>query len=717
MKLLYMTFIGINGFGRIGKSIFIQLLGHKTLKIKAINAPNFSLDNLVSYLENDSTHHYPKNWSIKIINETTFSINDQVIHLLNNRDASLLNWSYYNIHYVIDSTGVYLTQDKCKKHNVDYVIMCAPPKDNSPQFVYNVNHDKYNGENIISNASCTTNCITPVLGFLEKKYGVKKANFTTIHATTASQNTIDTNHFNNRTCRSIINNIIPHNTGASKSIKALLPSLDGKILGTSLRIPVSNVSIVDLNVTLEKEIKLKDLIFDIKNSGYIKVNNQNLVSSDFNTTKIPSIIDTNASMQLDKNEFKLMIWYDNEWSYSAQVIKLAEHISQYNIQKNNHNHPFFIENYNYKNKKVILRVDWNIPYNKETYNINDDFRIVSSLKSLNYILNQKPKYIVVITHLGRPKGNGFEDKLSLKHFLKQIQSYFQDSIYFLKDGVHQKSLEILEKNEHTIYLCENIRFHEEETQFAKKDLNNNALNALFNQMGNIYVNDAFGCLHRKHLSICGFKNSNKAFGYLIQKEIQCLDLIQKNINHERILAIIGGGKMDDKLALLEQLSKKIDGIYISGGNINSILKNKEYKNYIDFIQNNKAKIYEMHDGLASEDLNNKCTYYQSFELPETKYFFDIGMQSIIELNSIIQNYDIIFWNGTLGVVEHELYQYGTRTLIELLKKSGKKIVIGGGDTACFVNKFEHNFYYVSTGGGASIDYISNGSLIGFDYYN
>ena len=711
-----MTFVGINGFGRIGKSVFIQLLGHKTLKLKAINAPNFKLENIASYLENDSTHQYSKNWSIEIINESTFSINGQVIYLLNNRDASLLNWKSYDIHYVIDSTGAYLTQDKCSTHNVDYVIMCAPPKDNSPQFVVNVNQEKYNGEKIISNASCTTNCICPVLGFLEKNYGIQKANFTTIHATTASQNTIDTNHFNNRTSRSIINNIIPHSTGASKSIKVLLPSLDGKVKGTSLRVPVSNVSIVDLNVTLNENTNLEELLKNMEKSGYIKVNKRDLVSSDFNTTKVPSIIDAHASMQLDVNEFKLMIWYDNEWSYSAQVVKLTEHIVQHNIQKNNYNHPCFIENYKFKDKKVIIRVDWNIPYNKENFTMNDDFRITSSLKTIQYILDQKPSYVVLITHLARPQGNGYEEKLSLKHFLTQIQSYFKESICFLKDGIHENSLELLQKNKHIIYLCENIRFHQEETQFSKKDLEDNNVVQLFNQMGNIFVNDAFGCLHRKHMSICGFKGNQKAIGYLIHKEIQCLDLIQKNVNHEKILAIIGGGKMDDKLALLEQLSKKIDGIYISGGNINSILKNKEYRTYIDSIQDNKAKIYEMNDGLSSEDLNNKCTYYHSRDLPENKNFFDIGMQSIIELNAIIQHYDIIFWNGTLGVVEHDLYKYGTQTLIELLKKSGKKIVIGGGDTACFVNKFEHNFYYVSTGGGASIDYISNGSLIGYDYF-
>jgi len=254
-------------------------------------------------------------------------------------------------------------------------------KDNSPQFVVNVNEEKYNGEHIVSNASCTTNCITPVLGFLEKKYKIEKANFTTIHATTASQNTIDTNHFNNRTSRSIINNIIPHSTGASKSIKALIPSLDGKVKGTSLRVPVNNVSIIDLNVTIEENVKIEELMDEMEKSGYILINKRKLVSSDFNTTTMPSIVDKDASMQLTDNEYKLLIWYDNEWSYSAQVIRLTQHMAKYNYENNNKLHHNFITNYKLQNREVIIRVDWNIPYNKLDYSINDDFRIVSSLKT------------------------------------------------------------------------------------------------------------------------------------------------------------------------------------------------------------------------------------------------------------------------------------------------------------------------------------------------
>ena len=708
-----MKYIGINGLGRIGKSILIQFINGsiKNISVKAINIPDFDIHNLETYLKNDTTHCYNKNFHIEIIDTNKCKINNNEIFILNNRDASKLNWRSYNIDYVIDSTGAFLTQDKCNQHNVDYVIMCAPPKDNSPQFVYNVNHELYNGEKIISNASCTTNCISPVLKFLDEKYTILNANFTTIHATTASQNTIDTNRFKNRTSRSIINNIIPHSTGASKSITKLLPQLENKIKGTSLRIPVSNVSIVDLNVKLNKNVSFDELMSEINNCSYLELNDKSLVSSDFNTSENPSIVDKNASLDLGNNEFKLMIWYDNEWSYSSQVIKLLETIIQKNeyIKNNDIIEKNFIENADLQNKNIIMRVDWNIPYNSTNYEINDDFRITSSLKTIKYLLNKDINRLLIITHLGRPKDEN-DTKYSLKHFLSQFQTYFEDEIKFLERGIHNDSLDELNKNEHKIYLCENIRFHKEETKFN----NDSEVTSIFNQMGDVFINDAFGCLHRKHMSICGFLGE-KYYGYLIQKEVNSLKLLINNINNEKILSIVGGGKIDDKLKLLEKLSLKVDGIYIAGGNINSILKEEKYMNYVNELKKNKSDIYLMNDGLASNDLVSSSNYYSRDDLPSDKNFFDIGMKSIIELNEIINDYDIIFWNGTLGVVENDLYKYGSDTLIQLLMKSNKKIIIGGGDTACFVNKFNHNFYYVSTGGGASIDYISNGNLVGLDY--
>lgn len=718
--------VGINGFGRIGKLIFIQLLKNKNISIEAINAPSLDMKYVETYLKYDSVHKYDNNWELNIVDTENFEVNGHNIKIFRNRNAKELDWKSVGVEYVIDATGSYLTTDKCKDHNADYIIMCAPPKDKSPLFVYKVNDDKYKGEKIVSNASCTTNCITPVLKFLDDKYKINNANFTTIHSTTASQTTVDIVNSNNRTHRSILNNIIPHSTGASSSISELIPSLTDKVYGTSIRVPVSNVSIVDLNVELETETTLEEIIKELEKDDFIMVNKLNLVSSDFVTTTCPSIVDKKASMYLGGNRFKLMIWYDNEWSYSAQVIKLVEKMYEFNNKTNHLNNSlkrikrvikknkYFIDNYNYKNKNVVLRVDWNIPTNTN-YEIIDDFRIKSSLETIKRIMKDEPNRIVIISHFGRPKG--YTDKYSWTHYLNKIQNYFTEEICFLKDGLSYETIDKLNNTHNKLYLLENVRFHDEETNYTKylNDPNNVAIDVI-NKLGDFYVSDAFGCMHRNHLSICGIKTTEKSFGYLVDSELESLHLLMENKHNKKILAIIGGAKVADKLPLLESLSKKMNDIYIAGGNVNGIIKDNKW-DFIEKIKQNKAKIHLMKDGLCAHSLESKNVHYSKVkDLHQESYFYDLGMESIFDLEKLIEENDVIFWNGTLGVVENEMYEYGSRKLVELLIKSGKQVIIGGGDTAGFVNKFNNNFYHISTGGGAVIEYISDGSLVGVDYF-
>jgi phosphoglycerate kinase len=452
------------------------------------------------------------------------------------------------------------------------------------------------------------------------------------------------------------------------------------------------------------------LINEIEKDPFIKLNSQNLVSCDFLTTTYPSIVDKKASMHLGGNRFKLMIWYDNEWSYSAQVIRLLETMYDFNNKSFCTNkYKYFINNYNFNDKRVILRVDWNIP--TKNFVIEDDYRIVSSLPTIKKILNDKPKRLVIISHFGRPKGK--TDKYSWKHYLEEIQKYFDKPIIFLEDGLSEATLDKI-NDDGSVYLLENIRFHDIETNYV--DSPEDALERdIIQKLGDFYVNDAFGCMHRNHLSICGVSTPQKAFGYLVNREIEALKIITENNDNKKILAIIGGAKMDDKLPLVEQLSMKMNDIYIAGGNINSILKN-DMEEYIEKISKNKAKIHFMKDGFSSSSLDGEAVYSKSDGLKEDHYFYDIGMESMVELSKLIQQNDIIFWNGTLGVVENHLYKLGSETLVNFLIMSGKKIVVGGGDTASFVNKFEHNFDHILTGGGASIEYISNGSLVGIDFF-
>lgn len=706
-----MTFVGLNGFGRIGKCIFLLLLNNDNIHVKAINAPDFDIAKLESYLKNDSVHKYQKDFVIEVVDNDSFLINGNLIHILRDRNAENLSWKKYGIELLIDASGVYLTKEKAQKHDVERIIMSAPAKDDTPLYVYGANHNSYNDEKIISNASCTTNSIAPVLRHLEENYGIVQANFTTIHASTASQKVVDTAHSKSRTNRSIFNNIIPHSTGASSSIGKVLPRLDGKIKGTSVRVPVNNVSLIDLNVELTKETTLTSILELMDRDGYLQLCKDNLVSSDYISTTCPSIIDASASMELGKNQFKIMIWYDNEWSYSQQLIRMAEVMDSYQIKN-----PRFIENTTFQGKKVVVRLDLNLPI--VDGKVTSDFRLQSTFSTLQYILNQNPKRVIIMSHLGRPKGPEQDKSLAIVHPL--LEKMLTKTVGFLSQGLSLGTLETLEKEEHTIYLLENLRFHKEETHYKQYDINNEPV-FVMQQLGNMYVNDAFGCMHRNHLSICGMGHCEMAYGYLVQKELEALNLITKNPYDQKILAIIGGGKMDDKMELLKNMCKKVDTIYVCGGNINSILKN-DMSSYMHEIQQHKAKIILMEDGLASSSVSATPTLKNNDELDIDENFLDIGIQSLQTLQALVHEHDIIFWNGTLGVVEDAKFKKGSGFLVkaliqERIQHPKKKVIIGGGDTGGFANHYEHNFSHISTGGGASIEYITFDTLVGLDIFN
>ena len=319
--------IGINGFGRIGKSILTQALSHKDVRVAAINYPGFNIESICSYLRHDSAHHTKHMIDVKVVNGTTININNQDIHILNNRIPKPGMWNDYGAGYVFDTTGNFLSDKLARLHNSDYFIMCAPPKDQTPQYLYNGNHNKYGGERVVSNSSCTTNCVVPLINLLNQHYGIDHVNFITIHAATASQNVLDGVHLRDRSHRSIFNNIIPHTTGASRSIIKIIPELDGKVFGTSVRIPTSNVSMVDINVTLRLDVSLDDILNGFRESGVVEVSDDpHLVSSDFMTTTSPTIIDSVASMEMGNKQYKFTVWYDNEWSYSAQALRMAKHM-------------------------------------------------------------------------------------------------------------------------------------------------------------------------------------------------------------------------------------------------------------------------------------------------------------------------------------------------------------------------------------------------------
>jgi glyceraldehyde 3-phosphate dehydrogenase len=704
--------VGINGFGRIGKCVFIQLLSRKNFSICCLNVTGLKIKDIEEYLLYDSTHHYDKNFKFEIISESEFILNEHKIKLFSDREPKNLPWRNYGCEYLFECTGSFLTKEKCLSHDIDYVIMSAPAKDSTPTFIYGVNSEKYSGENIISGSSCTTNCLAPFLKLVNDSYKINDCVFTTIHATTASQYTVDIVDKKARTSRSILNNIIPHTTGASASIYSVLPELSGLINGTSLRVPVLNCSLLDVNIQFEnKQVVLKDIIQLIKSNQNYKivydVNDKNLVSCDFVTTITPTILDSKASIDMGLGKFKFFLWYDNEWSYSTQLIRICELMWNHNNKKNYKNNgldqKYNISNIDFRSKNVVLRLDLNVPMKNSA--IMDDFRISSAIPTINTILNSNPARLIITSHFGRP--NGWDLKYSLNNILENLKKYIEQ-VEFLPHGISYETLNQLSNSQSKIFLLENLRFHSEETDYEKTspiDKTNsldksesNEIIDIYSKLGDIFISDAFGCTHRNHMSIGGIKqfeqtqNKTIGYGHLINKEISYL----KNLicSDKKILCIIGGNKISDKLPIIDSFKNLQNAKIFVGGGL--------AKHYTPDTSNTVI----MEDGWGNDNLD-KCPEYILDIKTSSLNAYDVGPKSKLKLFDMVLESDIVFWNGSLGVIENDIYKKSSLELVKFLE-SNKQIttIIGGGETGSIVTDKNSNIY-VSTGGGALLEYLEN----------
>lgn len=707
--------IGINGLGRIGKCVFLQLMTNKNFSIKCINVTKLGIKEIEDYLKHDSVHHYVKNFTVKIISDTELEIEGHKIKLLSDRDPKNLNWRDYGCEYVFDCTGAFLTTSKCSAHNVDYVIMSAPAKDSTPTFIYGTNSNNYSGQSIVSGSSCTTNCLAPFLKLINDKYKIIDCVFTTIHATTASQYTTDIVDKKARTSRSILNNIIPHTTGASSSVYSVLPELKGLVNGTSLRVPVSNGSLLDLNVQFaDKQVVLADIIELIKSNELYKIvydiNDKNLVSCDFITTTTPTILDSTASIDMGGGKFKFFLWYDNEWSYSSQLIRLCESMYNYNMSKNisksidiqPNETKYYLENLDLEGKQVVLRLDLNVPI--KNYITTDDYRIQSSIPTINTILKKNPSKLIICSHLGRPKGGDLNYTLS--NILLTLYKYIQLPMEFIGFGISNLAINKIANSDNKIFLLENLRFYGEETEYEKGDLSleNNSIVSTYSKLGDVFILDAFGCAHRNHMSIGGIKEfelklgKTIGYGHLIHKEIINLSsLVNKN---KKILCVIGGNKVEDKLPIAKSFSNLPNAkIFVAGGLAKYYLQQIELG-----AQTPNSNMTIMKDGWGAFSLMNNPQYIHDISSTELNCY-DIGPISKAELFEMVKEVDIVFWNGSLGVIENDFYSQSSKQFVKFLESnSDVRTIIGGGETTSLITDKNSNIY-VSTGGGALLEFL------------
>ena len=328
--------VGINGFGRIGRNVFRSAVQNFDGDIEIVGINDLLEPDYLAYmLSYDSVHgRFKGDVAVK---DGHLVVNGKTIRLTQERDPANLKWDEVGAEVVIESTGIFLTKEGAQKHidaGARKVIMSAPSKDDTPMFVYGVNHETYAGQAIVSNASCTTNCLAPVAKVLNDKWGIKRGLMTTVHAATATQKTVDgPSNKDWRGGRGILENIIPSSTGAAKAVGKVLPALDGKLTGMSFRVPTSDVSVVDLTVELEKGASYADICAEMKAQsegalkGILGYTEDKVVATDFRGETCTSVFDAEAGIALDDSFVKLVAWYDNEWGYSNKCLELARVIA------------------------------------------------------------------------------------------------------------------------------------------------------------------------------------------------------------------------------------------------------------------------------------------------------------------------------------------------------------------------------------------------------
>lgn len=320
--------VGINGFGRIGKAVY-KVLHERNIEVTQINDPFLSPEYLAYFLKYDSTYGTFEG-EIKV-SGNKITCGKITSELFSYKDPAEIPW---DVDFVIESSGVFTTEEQCKKHKCKKIIITAPSKD-VPMYVYGVNHEDSKDKSIISNASCTTNCLAPLVKIIDDAFGIEEGLMTTIHACTATQKVVDAASSKDwRSGRGALQNIIPASTGAAKAVTKVIPKLEGKLTGMAMRVPVPNVSVVDFTFRTREKTNMDNIITAIKKAmegdmkGIVGITDEHVVSSDFNHCPLSSIIDTKASIALNDNFFKIISWYDNEHGYSCRVVDLLEYINK-----------------------------------------------------------------------------------------------------------------------------------------------------------------------------------------------------------------------------------------------------------------------------------------------------------------------------------------------------------------------------------------------------
>jgi len=742
--------VGINGFGRIGRQIVSGMAEKGVLgkEIDVVAVVDISTDAayFAYQFKYDSVHGRFKG-EVKseksrpeLTEDDVLVVNGHKIRcLMAPKEPSQLPWKDLGVEYVLESTGLFTEEMKAKGHlaaGAKKVIITAPGKGNLKTLVMGVNENEYDPakDHVVSNASCTTNCLAPVVYVLLKEgIGIETGLMTTIHSYTATQKTVDGPSKKDwRGGRAAACNIIPSSTGAAKAVGEVMPETKGKLTGMSFRVPTPDVSVVDLTFRTVRDTSIQEIDALLKKAsetylkGILGVTTEELVSSDFIHDARSSIYDAKATLENnlkdEKRFFKVVSWYDNEWGYSLRCIDLLlymanakAHVETIQVKKT-------VRDVEVKNKKVLVRCDFNVPQDKDG-NITDDRRIREALPTIRYLMEQGAK-VILTSHLGRPDEKPeIKESFTLAPVAKRLEQLLGKPVHWYEDCrgyMLRTALRQLGSGE--VALLENVRYYLEEIkapeEFAKQ---------LIDVTGaEVYVMDAFGTAHRRQGSTWGVsKYIPGVMGMLVEKEMSIIGGTMRAPAHP-FTAILGGAKIKDKIPVIENLLGTVDTIIIGGGmaftfikakggNIGKSLLEKEYLEKAKaYMANGKTEIVLPVDVIAVKEIKPDAAtqVFDADKIPDDMIAVDIGPKTVELFRSKLQGAKTIIWNGPMGIFEMENFAKGTYEVAKTVAEIHCTSIIGGGDTASAIEKlgFADKVTHISTGGGVSLEMFAGKKL-------
>gem|GEM_PF-263 len=758
-----MVNVAINGFGRIGRQVISAMVEKgvwgKELSVVAVVDVSTDADYFAYQLKYDSVHGQFKGTISTEKSRPDLKENDvlvvdgQKIHCLPAaRDLSLLPWKAFGVGIVIEASGLFTEADLARGHlaaGAKKVLITAPGKGvDVKTIVMGVNHEEYNPakHHIVSNASCTTNCLAPVVHVLMKEgIGIESGLMTTIHAYTATQKTVDGPSKKDwRGGRAAAVNIIPSSTGAAKAVGEVIPATRGKLTGMAFRVPVADVSVVDLTIRSARDTSITEIDQLLRKasqsylSGVLGVTDEEMVSTDFIHDSRSSIYDAKATLENnlkgEKRFFKIVTWYDNEWGYSLRVVDLALLMARLGIDKGDHLALKGLGDVGLKGKRLFMRVDFNVPI--EGGKITDDFRISSALPSIRKALAAGAR-LVLASHLGRPAEKGYEAAFSLKPVAARLAELLGQPVAFAADCVGAPARDaVAALGDGQLCLLENLRFHPGEAA------NDEAFSRELASLADVYANDAFGTSHRDAASMTGVPRilGGGVAGDLVKKEVEIIHQALKNPGRP-FVAVLGGAKVSDKVFVVRNLLDVVDevliggamaytfmkaaGIDVGGSRVETVVADKKgEKNVLKMAQEilelaraKGKKITLPIDHVVVQKLEAGAETRVVEHIEAGWMGVDIGPRTRELYSHTLSSAKTALWNGPMGVFEIKGFDEGTLAIARSFAQitgQGATTIVGGGDSAAAIRQlgFDTQVSHVSTGGGAALEMFEGKFLPG-----